>query len=125
MSNQLMTKSFVAGAAITAFSIVKFGADDNSVVLGAAAADALIGINDNAFDAAVGERVDIVTHGIAELKLGGSVTRGGPITSNAAGLGVAPAPAAGTNNRIIGFALASGVSGDVIPVQLAPGSFQG
>lgn len=125
MSNQLMTKAFVAGAAIAAYTIVKFGADDNSVIPGAAAGDALIGVNDNAFDAALGERVDIVTHGIAEVKLGGTVARGGAITSNATGQGVAAAPATGVNNRIIGFALASGVSGDVIPVQLAPGSIQG
>ena len=124
MSNQLMTKNFVAGGAIPAGSIVKFGADDNTVVVGAAASDPLLGVVES-FDVASGERCDVVTHGIAEVKLAGTVTRGGPITSNASGAGVAAAPAAGTNNRIVGFALASGVSGDVIPVQLAVGSLQG
>jgi hypothetical protein len=124
VSNQLMTKAFVAGGAIPAGSIVKFGADDNTVIVSAAATDAHIGVVES-FDVASGERCDVMTHGIAEVKLGGTVTRGGPLTSNAAGLGVAAAPAAGANNRLIGFALASGVSGDVIPVQLAPGSLQG
>ncbi|WP_290889393.1 capsid cement protein [Arenimonas sp.] len=124
MSNQLLTKAFLAGGAIPAGSLVKFGADDNTVVVSAAAADAHIGVVES-FDVASGERCDVVMAGIAEVKIGGGITRGGPVTSNASGQGVAAAPAAGTNNGVIGRALASGVSGDVIPVLVVPGTFQG
>ena len=44
------------------------------------------------------------------------MTRGGGVVSDASGKGVASA----STNRAIGYALASGVSGDVIPILLAP-----
>lgn len=124
MSNQLMTKQFVAEAAINANRIVKFGTTDDFMVQGAAATDALMGVVEGVAPA-LGERCDVVLVGIAEVKLGGTVARGGPVTSDATGQGVAAAPAAGSNNRVIGYALASGVSGDIVPVQLAQHSLQG
>ena len=119
-----LTKSYNAGAAIGARLIVKPGSNDYDVIQGAAVGDLLIGVSTD-IAAASGERVDVIQEGIADVKLGGTVTRGQPITSDASGQGVAAAPAAGVNNRIIGFALISGVSGDIIPVQLAPGYIQG
>jgi hypothetical protein len=124
MSRPLLEKEFVAEAAINPYRIVKFGTTDDFVVQGAAATDALIGVVEGVAPA-LGERCTVVTHGIAEIKLGGTVARGGPVTSDATGQGVAAAPAAGNNNRIIGFALASGVSGDIVNVLLAPASIQG
>ena len=59
------------------------------------------------------------------MKLGGTVTRGNFVTTDASGFGAAAAPAAGTNNRVIGRALWSGVSGDIIPVLLSLTQFQG
>ena len=41
------------------------------------------------------------------------------------GQGVTAAPGAGTNNRIVGWAVISGVIGDIIPVMIGPGSVQG
>lgn len=124
MSNQVLTKNYLAGGAIAAHTIVKPGADDDSVVAAAANSDALIGVVES-FDVASGERCDVVVAGIAEVKLGGTVTRGDFITANASGQGLAAAPAAGVNNVVIGRALMSGVSGDVIRVLLAPGRIQG
>lgn len=124
MSNQLLTKNLLAEAAINAYRIVKFGSTDDYVVQGAAATDSLIGVVEGVAPA-IGERCDVVMAGIAEIVLGGAVTRGGPVTANATGQGVAAAPAAGANNRVIGHALMSGVAGDVIPVMLAPHSLQG
>jgi hypothetical protein len=115
MSNQLLTKAFVAEAAIAAYSIVKFGAGDDAVLAGAAATDALIGVVEH-IAPAIGERCDVTMAGIAEVKLGGTVVRGDDVTAGAAGVGVAGA----STNRAIGYALASGVIGDVIPVLLAP-----
>jgi len=124
MSNPTLTRSFVAEAAINTYRIVKFGSTDDYVIQGAAATDGLIGVVEAVAPAAA-DRCDVVMVGIAEVKLGGSVTRGGLITSDSTGQGVAPSPAAGTNNSVIGRALMSGVSGDVIPVLLQPGSMQG
>lgn len=126
MANNGLTKSYIAEGTINANRIVKVGAADWGALQAASAAvtEFMIGVSTEV-DAASGERVDVVHEGIADLKLGGNVARGGPVTSDASGQGVAPAPAAGTNNRIIGFALVSGVSGDIIPVLLAPGVMQG
>lgn len=117
-------KSLVAQSAVAAFLIIKPGTADMSAVPAAAATDLLLGTADS-LDKATGEMVDLDLRPIAEVKLGGALTRGQPITANAAGKGVAAAPAAGSNVRIIGFALKSGVADDVIPYVRAPGVMQG
>lgn len=64
--------------------------------------------------------------GVSLVKLGaGGATIGQPLTSDANGNAVYANPAAGTNNYIIGFACATGVAGNIIPVMLAPGRIQG
>lgn len=115
--------NFDAGAAINGNRILKLSADA-TVVQAAAATDALIGVSDSN-GAASGERIDVTLTGVAEICLGGTVTRGALLTSDSAGKGVAAAPSAGVNNRVIGVALVSGVSGDIIDVLLSPGSMQG
>lgn len=123
--NPGLIKTFVAGGAIPAFSLVKFGADDRTVVVAAAATDQPIGVS-TSLPAASGERVDIIHSGIGEVLLAGTVTRGvSYIVANAAGAGVASAAAAGTNNGAVGLPLQSGVSGDVIPVLIVPQRVQG
>jgi Uncharacterized conserved protein (DUF2190) len=67
----------------------------------------------------------VTVAGIVELRAGGAVARGDWLTADGSGKAVAAAPAAGTNNNVIGRALASGVLNDVIPVLLAPGRIQG
>lgn len=115
--NQGLTKSFTAGGTIAKHSIVKFDADDDTVIVGAAATDKLIGV---ALEAAtVGLRVEVQLAGIGEVVLGGTVARGAAVTSGAAGVGVDLAAAA-TIKTAIGRALASGVTGDVIPVLIGP-----
>lgn len=123
--NVILEKNMVAEAAVLANRIVKFGAADGQVVQAAAAADLLIGVASRGFDAALGERIDIMTHGIAEVKLGGAVTRGQPVTADANGKGVVAAPAAGANARVVGIAMASGVLDDVIDVLLSQSVMQG
>lgn len=121
--NHVFNKGFVAGAAIAAKRIVKLGSADNAVIQAAAATDSLVGVSDLA--AASGEHVTVVMGGIAIVEYGGSITRGGLVTADANGKAVAAAPAAGSNNRIIGIAMVSGVSGDLGSVLLQPGSVQG
>ncbi len=116
----------IASAAIPKRRIVKFGASDGAVVLaaGPAATEFSIGITTE-IDAASGEPVDVIRGGIADVEYGGTVTRGGPITSDSTGRAVAAAPAAGVNNRCIGFAEVSAVVGDVGPAFIQPFTLQG
>lgn len=127
MSNQLLTKQFIAEAAISPNTLVKFGSTDDFVAQAVAATDSVIGVFEGfgANGAAAGERVDVVLAGIADVKIGGAVTRGGEVTANASGQAVASTPAAGSNNRIAGIALASAVANDIVPVLLAPSVKQG
>jgi hypothetical protein len=112
-----LSKSAKCTAAIgTAFTIAKFGADDDTMSVASAATDGLIGIFQHTTTTA-GDDVRVMLDGISPIKLGGGVTRGNPITSDAAGKGVA----AVLGQNIIGFALASGVNGDIVPLKLAQG----
>jgi hypothetical protein len=118
-------KSVKGTAAIaTAFTIAKFGADDDTLSVAAASTDLLVGVFQHTTTAA-NDEVRIMMSGISRVKLGGTVTRGNLITSDANAKGVAAAPAAGVNAYIIGQALASGVDGDIIPVLLSQGRIQG
>lgn len=111
-----LTHSFLAGGTVTDAAIVMFDSDDDTVIVGTAATDLLIGVALAA--AASGARVEVQLAGIAFVKLGGTVARGEDVTSGAAGAGV-KLTAAATIKSSIGKAMASGVSGDIIPVELA------
>lgn len=115
MANELLSKSYTAGAAIAARRIVKFDSTDGTVIQAAAAADLSVGIS-NEVGPASGERCDIIHGGIADLEFAGIVARGALVTANADGKGVA---AAGTN-RAIGIALVTTAVGDIAPVLIAP-----
>lgn len=119
-----LRKAFKAGVAIGSRKIVKFGADDATVVLGAASTDLLIGVSGE-LDAELGENVDISLDGVVEVTFGGTVVRGDGLTSDATGRAIAAAPAAGVNARIIGIAMCSAVVGDIGPAFLSPGRIQG
>lgn len=119
-----LEKSVKCTAAVAAFTLAKFGADDDTMSTGVAATDNVVGVFQHATVVA-GEEVRVMLGGISRVKLGGTVARGDLIGSDASGQGVAVAPAAGTNNRIVGIALASGVSGDIIPMLIAPSRPQG
>jgi len=124
MGQLVAVRSFVAEAAISANRVVTFGATDDNVLTAVAVTSTLIGIVEGV-SPVLGERVDVVMTGIADLQIGAGVTRGAYITADAQGRGVAAAPAAGVNNNVIGVALQSGVSGDIIPVLISPGRIQG
>lgn len=120
-----LAKNYDADGAIGAYTIVKFGSADGHVAAAAAATDGIIGVTTDAGADAAGNPVDVIHDGIAFVKLGGTVTRGDWITSDASGHGVKANPAAGANNFVVGRALQSGVSGDVINVLVDPDQIQG
>lgn len=123
--NPTLVKSFIAGGAIGARALVKFGSADGTVVAATAATDSIVGVCVQPGGAGSGDRVDVAISGIAEIKFGGTVTRGGTVTANSDSEGVAPAPAAGVVNRIVGIALQSTSDGDIGDVLLAQGEVQG
>jgi len=121
-----LIKNFRATVAIPARTIVKFGASDLDIVISAIAADASIGVTGE-LDAAAGERADVHMGDIVEVRYGGNVTRGDPLTTAADGSGraVTAAPGAGVKVRLIGFAMASGVADDIAAARWAPGVMTG
>jgi len=118
------TKNFKAEAAVPRRRIVKFGADEGSILVGAAAGDKIFGISSE-IDAAIGERCDVHLAGLAEAVFGGAVGPGDFVTSDAEGRAIAAAPAAGANANIIGQAMTGGVQGDIGVVHIVPGRVQG
>lgn len=123
--NNMLTKTYTAGGAISERRIVKHGASDGAVLQSAAASDANFGVCVQPGGAASGERCDVQTHGIAQVVAGAAVTRGQLLMSDANGKAITAAAAAGTNVRTIGIADQSGVLDDIIRCILQPGSFQG
>lgn len=120
MRNEILVKSFIPGAAIGGNRIVKFDAADGTVILATAATEGFVGIADDNGAAATDDTVDVVMEGIAEVKLGGTVTRGAWLTSDANGAAIATTTA---GNEVIGRALESGVSGDIRPVLIGIGRY--
>ena len=111
-------KNFEAEGEIGPYVIVNHGTTDYAVKAATGATVALVGTTDELGKLSNG-RVDVCTGGIPEVALGGTVAAGDPLTSDASGKAV-KATAAG--NRILGFALVSGASGDIIPYQYSLGT---
>lgn len=110
--NPILTKSYNSGGAIAIHTIVKFSAS-GTVVQAAASTDALIGVLRGITAAVLGDRVDVIQDGMADVVCGGNVTRGDKLTSDANGAAVT-----WSTGRVLGVALESGVAGDIIPVEL-------
>lgn len=114
--NSLLVKTKTAGAAIAAYRLLKHGSADNSVLQATAVSSTFGGVSGHT-PVASGEKIDVELVGIAEVTLGGTVTRGALLTSDANGKGVAAA----ATNTVWGVAMASGVADDVISMLIAPG----
>lgn len=112
-------RSYKAEAPVEGFRIVKAGATDMSATKATGATDALLGTSDS-LDKSVGEMVDVYASPLGEVRLGASVVRGAPLTSDANAKAVAATTA---GQRLIGFAEVSGVADDVITYLRAPGVY--
>ena len=126
LRNPGLPKTFIAGSAIgEGGRFVKFGADDQTVLVSTSGSDATIGVSDLPA-VAIGERVDVFLNGLPTITYGGTVTRGALLMPDSTGRAIAATAAAGTNVRTGGIAMESGVAGDASgSVSLVPGSFQG
>lgn len=107
---------------VTENSIVKV-TTGQKVALASAVSDAVIGVAE--YTAAAGETVSVQVTGVARVKAGGVIAAGDPITTDASAQAVKAAPAAGTNNVVIGRALSAAASGDLVDVLLIQHTFQG
>ena len=114
-----LIKSFRAAAAVAAYRFVA-AANEDEAQAGADATDPLIGVSDD-MGADAGGMLDVTQTGWAELKLGGSVEHGDPLTAGAEGVGIKAVPAAGSIVRYGAFAMSGGEDGDIIPVLVVPG----
>lgn len=124
MSNPLLQKNFLAGAAIAAFRIVKMSAAD-TIIQSTGATDVMIGVNDDVAPANA-ERCDVVMSGMCFVEAGAAFALNARLTSDATGRAVTAAPGAAVNNNCIGYAVDAAVAaGDIVRMMIAPHSFQG
>jgi hypothetical protein len=103
-------KTYIAEGAVTKHRFVSFGTTDNQIGMASASTDLLVGVSteQDTADTAV---CDVIHLGEAKLVLGGTVSAGDRVTSNASGAGVTA-----TTGTVGAIALKDGVAGDVIPV---------
>lgn len=116
----LLTQSYRTAAAVAAYLIVAHGSDARTAAVASAATDPLIGTVGE-YGSEAGGMADVVKVGVSEVKLGGTVANGDPLTSDAAGKAIKAVETAGTSVRIIGFAESDGEADDIIPYFVAPG----
>lgn len=119
-----LIRAYEASAAIAAFTIARFSdaAASSKIAAASANTDPVIGVTGN-LAAGAGDMADVIHHGIGLVTLGGTVTAGAELTSDASGRAIAAVPTAGVFMSVIGKALAPGVSGDVIEVLINPRAF--
>lgn len=118
--NNLLTKTFTAGAAIAKNTIVKFDSADDQVIVGTGVTDLVIGIALEA--AASGDRIEVAVAGIAEVKAAGAISRGDYVVSGAAGEGKA-GTASTTKQQAIGIAMQGVEDNDIFPCLIARSQF--
>ncbi len=120
MTTPIFTKSFRTGAAaIVGYLIIKFGAGGFAEVA-SAPTDPLIGAA-GALGAPANGMVDVDEAGWSEVRAGGNISWGDPLTTNNQGKAVKAVPVAGSVIRIIGFARMDAAADDIIPFIVAPG----
>lgn len=122
MSIPTLIRTYPASADIAPRRIVKFSdvSATSKVAQATANTEPLWGISD-AMGALSGGSCDVIVDGLAEVQLGGTVTAGAPLTSDANGKAIALAGAAGATRRRIAFAEQPGVDGDIIKVSVSRG----
>lgn len=125
MSIPTFIRSYVCSAAIAPFLIVKFSdaANSSKIAAAAAATDPLWGVSD-AMGGVQDGPCDVILSGLGEVTLGGTVSAGDPLTSDADGKAVKCVGAAGEVRRIVGFAEQPGVAGDRIQARISPSILQ-
>lgn len=111
---EMMTFKAAADLSARQFSFVKFGSNDNEVVLANVAGEKAIGVLMNA--PGLNELAEVALFGGgAKVKISGTVARGGEVSVTVT---TGQGKAAVATEYVSAIAMESGVAGDVIPVQL-------
>lgn len=116
MANPNFIKSMACAAAIAGRRVVAVGASDFAAVTASAVSSPAIGISEQIGSRLNDTVVDVILSGTAEAVAGGTITRGDRLTSNGSG---AVITSTAETDRIVGVALQSAVSGDIINVLIA------
>lgn len=119
--NNLLTKTFEAGAAIAKHTIVMFDSVDDQVVVATSNTDLPIGIALDAA-AAAGDRIEVAIAGIAEVKAAGVIARGDYVVATAGGEGVA-GTAVTVKQQAIGIAMEGVADNDIFACLIARSQF--
>lgn len=116
------TRSYEAASDVAGNRLVSFAdaSNDSTVETASAATDPLLGVSDR-LGADAGQMLDVHRGGLVQVQLGGTVSAGAPLTSDANGKAVAASATASTTVRIVGYADQPGVADDIIDVMWAPG----
>jgi hypothetical protein len=120
-----LEKELSVSGSVNQYSLVKFASDDNTCEQASDSTAEILGVAQFA-PTTDQPQVRIRMSGISWVVLGtGGCTRGNPITSDGSGNGVVAAPSAGTNAYIVGYAMGSGIAGQLVPVHIVPQRIQG
>lgn len=117
---QIWDHTFLAAADLTTlqFRIVKLMANKREVNVATAAADALLGVNQEK-PSAVGRPTSVRLLGISKVVAGAAITIHSAITSDGFGRAIATTTA---GNSVLGYALEAATAiGDIITVLILPG----
>lgn len=117
MRNDTFIKTLSAPVAVDPYTLVTFAAGLNTVQAASAVTDVLIGITTSIGTQENG-RCDVILGGVSEVRIGGTVTKGDVLTTDASGHAVV---ATLTTDRVIGIAFADAVVGDIAPILVAQG----
>lgn len=120
MTSKVFTKSFRAAAAMAGYLIAKHSAANGTVELATGNTDPLIGAVDS-LGVDAGDLADFNLGGAGQVRYGGNVAAGDPLTADANSKAIKALPANSTQVRIIGFALVAGVADDIGEYFIAPG----
>lgn len=120
MKTPVLIKSYRASAAIGAYLVMK-GSGDKTVAVASTNTDNLIGSSGPLGADAAGDMLDVTEVGIDEVRLGGTVAFGDPLTADANGKAIKAVVVNSTVVSTFGFARAAGVADDIIPYLAVPG----
>jgi hypothetical protein len=106
-------RAYEASAAIAPYTIVRFSeaATTSRVAAASAAGQPIIGTTGKLGATAAGQMVDITLAGLGAVQLGGPVSAGDMLTSDANGKAIVTTT---QGNHVIGKAHQPGVAGDII-----------
>lgn len=114
--------SYKAGGTMGKYEPVKLGTGDNEVIVPTAVTDIIVGVTQ--IDAVAGDEVSVADKGVVLMRVGsGGITKGNAVTLDSTDkTEIAVLTKGNTSTRqLIGYAEATGVENEYIPVRLQLG----